>query len=853
MARRDPAKADRALLEGFWREPVERTVLANGLTVLVRPDAASTLASVQVWVRTGSIHEGDHLGAGLSHFLEHMLFKGTERRSGREISASVQAAGGYNNAYTTFDRTVYYIDLPAERFESAVDILADMVLHSTLPEDEVTREKDVILREIAMTQDDPDSRLWESVFATAFREHPYRQPVIGHRDVFAAVDRAALMGYYRRRYVPNNMVVVIAGSVDPGEARAAAERHFGAAPRSALAPVLVPGEPLQLGPRRLNRTDKVEVVRAALTWPVPGLADPGSPALDLLAIILGGGESSVLWREVREKRGLVHTIDASAWNPGTSGLFGVSFTCDAGLRQKAEDAVLGVLARHARAAAFSPAQVRKAYRQSLSSEVNARKTVSGQASRIGMAEVVVGDLDYGRTYFGDLARVRPADLAAAVRRHLVPARLTSVSLEPPGEASAKPPAAAHSGASGFDEVRLPNGARIVLQRDRRLPNVHFRFLTFGGPLAEAPGRRGSSALLATLLTKDTRRRSAAEVARAIEEVGGSFTSFSGDNTVGLAAEVLPTDCGLAVDLIAQAVLSPAFAASTLATEKRAHVAAIREENDDVVSLARRLARRLFFGRHPFAIGSMGEEKDVEATGASDLSGLWCRLLVGEGSVLGVAGDFDPRALVPRLKAFMSRIPRGAPLGPGPAFRPRAPEGTRVERQPREQAVLFEAYPGPAIDAPDYYAGEVADELFSGMASRLFERVRDQKGLAYFVRSSRVACRSAAMFAFVAGTQPGKEDQVFEEITAEIARVAAGEIPDEELRRCQVRLKAGQRKALQANSARAMQAAIDTLQGRGPNHSARYDDLVDAVTVGDLVAFAKARLRPESRMRLVVRP
>src|ERR1041384_7589218 len=169
--------ADFRLLDTFWREAVERVILPNGLTLILKRDTSAALASVQVWVKTGSVHEGDQLGAGLSHFLEHMLFKGTERRAGRDISATVQAHGGYINAYTTFDRTVYYIDLPSEHATVAIDLLGDAVLHSTLPEGEVTKEKDVILREIAMTKDDPDNRLWEMLFSTAFREHPYREPI----------------------------------------------------------------------------------------------------------------------------------------------------------------------------------------------------------------------------------------------------------------------------------------------------------------------------------------------------------------------------------------------------------------------------------------------------------------------------------------------------------------------------------------------------------------------------------------------------------------------------------------------------------------------------------------------------
>jgi len=856
MPRSKSPRPDRALLDAFWRESVERIILPNGLTLLVKPDRSAGLVSVQVWVKTGSIHEGAQLGAGLSHFLEHMLFKGTTRRTAREISATVQANGGYINAYTTFDRTVYYIDLPSEHLEVAVDVLADAVLHSTLPDAEVVREKDVILREIAMTRDDPDNRLWEAVFSAAFREHPFRQPVIGHKDVFAAADRGALLSYYRERYVPNNMVVVITGDVGTADARAVVERHFGGAPRSRLAPVLVPAEPLQLGPRRVRQFEKVEVTRVTLAWPIPGLTDPSAPALDILASVLGGGDSSVLWQEIREKRRLVHSIDASSWNPGSSGLFCIVFTCDAGKREDAEEAIMRVLGILAGTGGFTAGQARKAYRQAVVGEINTRKTVSGQASRIGMAEVVVGDLEFSRAYFERLRRVGPADLARVLSAHLVPDRLVSVSLERESAAAsaAKGEAAASiGGRPDFQEVRLPNGARIVFQPDRRLPNLHFRLLTHGGPFSESPGRRGSSTLLGTLLTKDTRRRSAADVAQRIEEVGGSFTASSGDNTLGLAAEVLPPDADRVLGLLADGALAPAFKNETLGIEREAQLAALKEENDDVVTYARKLLRRKFFGGHPFALGSQGDEEGVTAAAPGDLSALWKRLLVGPGTVLAVAGDFNPDRLIPRLEAFLLRVPRGRPIGTGSLFEGPAESGDFVEKQPREQAVVLQAFPGPSLDAPDLHVSEVADELFSGMASRLFERVREQKGLAYFVRSGRVTGRSTAMFYFMAGTQPGKESEVLEEIGAEIARVQSGDVSAEELRRCHVRLKAGRRKLLQTNSARAMQAAVDVLQGRPVNHWKEYDSLIDAVTLGDLADFARRRLQKGKRTQLVVRP
>ena len=855
MPRPPSVSADLRLLDPLWHEPVSREILPNGLTLILKPDRAAALASVQVWVKTGSLHEGERLGAGLSHYLEHMLFKGTERRAGREISATVQAHGGYINAYTTFDHTVYYIDLPSEHAGVALDVLADAVLHSTLPADETTKEKEVILREIAMTHDDPDGRLWEALFATAFREHPFRHPIIGHRDVFAAVSREALVAYYRARYVPENLVVVIVGDVDPAAMRAEVERQFGRTPRRGLAPVLVPAEPLQLAPREDRRREDVEITRGILAWPIPGLTHPDSAILGLVAMALGHGDSSVLWREIREKSRLVHSIDASSWNPGSTGLFCVAFTCDAPKRAAAEAAIMAALARCA-ARGFTPAQVRKAVRQLVVGEINTRKTMSGQASRLGVAEVVIGDLGYSRSYFERLRGVGPADLRRVLRAHLVPERRTAVSLEPAGPAAAAPSAvrvAAGAGLPDFSETRLANGARLLVQTDRRLPNLHLRLCFQAGPLYEEAGRRGATALLATLLTKDTRRRTADQVAQRIEEVGGSFYPVSGNNSVAVAAEVLPPDAGRALEAIAEAVLEPAFAAATFAIERDAQLAGLRQDADDVVTFARKRVRRDFFGSHPLALDAHGDEAGVQALAPSDLAALHRRLCVAGNVVLAVAGDI-PRDLLPKLKAFLGRLPRAEAPAQASWKQPLpARAGDLVEKQPREQAVVLQAFPGPRVLAEDFYDGEVADELFSGMASRLFERVREEKGLAYFVRSSRISGLDAGMFCFLAGTQPGKEGEVLAEIDAEIARVQSDGVEAAELLRCQTRLKAARRQGLQTNGARASQAGIDALLGRPANDGKAYDARIDAVSQASLAEFARRYFRPALRTQLVVRP
>ncbi|MBP6507958.1 MAG: insulinase family protein, partial [Opitutaceae bacterium] len=829
MPKSKSTRSDLALLEGFWREPVRRSLLPNGLTLLLKPDRSAAVASVQVWVKTGSVHEGENLGAGLSHYLEHMLFKGTAHRAGRDISATVQAHGGDINAYTTFDRTVYYIDLPSAAVDTAVELLADMVLHSTLPADEVAREKDVILREIAMGQDDPDHRLGETLFETTFHAHPYRYPIIGHREVFAAVTREDLWEYYRKRYVPNNLVVVVVGDIDLDAAEASVVRHFGAAKRARLAPVLVPEEPRQLAPRAVHRFEDVEISRVGLAWQIPGLTHPDAVVLEALATVLGAGDSSLLWQEIREKKGLVHSIDATSWNPGSVGLFYISFTCEAEKRDAATAAVLQALERWGRQG-FMPAFVRKAVRQLVVGEINTRKTMSGQASRLGAAEVVIGDLDFSRTYFERLVALKPADLQRVLRGYLTAANLTSVSLNPKA-AAAQPLAAVKAtggGTAQFAEITLPNGARLMFQPDPRLPSLHLRLTCLGGPLYEQAGQRGATTLMATLLTKDTERRSAAAVARFIEEVGGSFHAFSGNNSFGLAVEVLSADAERALAVLHDAVLEPAFRPASFALERDAQLAALRQDTDDVVTFGRKLLRRKFFGAYPLAVDAQGDEAGVAALRPRDMVRLHRRLLVASNIVLTVAGDFTPAKLLPKLKAFLARLPQGKAAPLATVFGGVAEHGEFVEKQQRQQAVVFQAYRGPSVHAADFFVSEVADELFSGMSSRLFERVREEKGLAYFVRSSRVIGLEAGMFFFMAGTAPDSEGAVLAEINAEVARVAAGGVEPAELLRCQTRLKAARIMGLQTNAARAAQAGLNAIYGLPVNDWVNHPARIDAV-------------------------
>ncbi len=848
------AEAANNLIDQLFRIPVERHVLDNGLTLVHRPDFSSEVVSVQVWVKTGSIHEGDLMGSGLSHYLEHLLFKGTALRDGKSISREVHGMGGGINAYTTFDRTVYYIDGPSTAFEGAVDLLADITLHSTLPEAEVERERDVILREIDMGLDDPDRQLSQALFRTAFQKHPYREPVIGHRDLYEKVSRDELYAYYKARYVPNNMVVSIVGAVTPEDCLRVVKAHFASVGRGRLAPVALEQEPVQLSSRREDLIGEYNIVRGGLGFKVPNLSHADSPRLDALASALGGGESSLLWEQLRNQQNLVHYIDCRNWNPGSRGLFWISYVCDPGRGREVESAVLAVIETVIREG-LPESVVDKARRQSISAEINGRKTMSGQASRLGVGEVVIGDIYYTRRYLGRLQAVCAQDLQTVARQYLVEEGMSSVTLGPKVESVAD--AIDSTGILSPEPVEcvaLQGGMRLLVQEDHRLPKVHLRCVLQGGGMYEPANQRGVSALLAELLTKDTEKRSASEIAELIESIGGHLSSSCGNNTINLSIEVLPDDLEIAIELLADALLCPRFDSGTFRTELDAQIAGLREEDDDILEYGFRKLRESFFGEHPLAVSSSGRIEDLEQLTPHDVRAHYERLVRAPNVVLSVCGAFDRAALEARLnRALGMKLPQAAFTESHlPGFTgPQAID--LVEHMDREQAVVLQAFPDVGILHDDYVTSEMLNELFSGMSSRLFERVRDDKGLAYYVGSTRVLGLDSSMFVLYAGTHPDQVDEVIKEMNGELARVAAGDVLEDELARCRTRLKAARPMGRQTIGARAMHAAINLTYGLPLDDDEAHAAKLDACDAATLARFARDLLSPERRVQLLVRP
>ena len=843
-----------SVLQSLFAEPVHRKTLDNGLTILVREDSSSQVSSVQLWVKTGSIHEGSLLGAGLSHYLEHMLFKGTEKRNGKEISREVQSLGGNINAYTTFDRTVYYIDLPSEHTHGAIDILADVCFNSTLPAEEVDKERDVILREIDMGLDDPDQQLGRALFETAYRTHPYKYPIIGYKDIFKTVTRDELNNYYRKRYVPNNAVLVVTGDVKAAEVFQSALEIVGDVARARLESVYIPAEPIALAKREQSLIGDVNISRIGLGFSIPGLHHEDAAGLSLLAAILGSGDSSILWKRLRQETGIVHHVDVSAWNPGSSGLLWVSMMVDSENRELALEAFWKEI-ETLKQALIDDDLILKAQRQAMVSEINNRKTMSGQAARIGAAEVVVGDIDYSRIFLERIQKVTSEDLKRLLGSYLIEDRLTQVTFDPTNEQIEKPGSKVSEAQNHqFDERTLEGGSGLLFQQSENFPKVHIRVVFKGGAIWENSDQRGITALAATLLTKDTETNSSLEVATKIESVGGAFSEFSGNNTFGLSLEVLPQDIDLGLELLEQSLLHLKLDPSTFEVERDGQVAHVKENLDDIVEFGIRELREKFFGEVAYSVSSDGRIKDLENLSLEDVQAHLKTLVAAGNCVVAVSGQFDRPTLEPKLETLLNRLPRQALPERTTTLDTPAQIGREEVFMDRQQAVVFQAFPCVGVCQDELMLlASVLDELFSGMSSQLFERVRDDLGLAYYVGSSRVIGMDTGMLFLYGGTQASTAQAVLGEMTTEVERIQCGKVDSDEFARIKVRLKAQRRMSMQTIGSRAMQAALNVTYGLPVNDWMNFDEKLDLVTIEDLAEFATKYFSADKRLELIVRP
>ncbi|MEW6778273.1 MAG: insulinase family protein, partial [Bdellovibrionota bacterium] len=553
----------------------------NGLRILCERVPTAPVVALQAWVGVGSADETPR-EAGLAHVHEHMLFKGTAHRGVGEIAREVEAAGGEINAWTSFDETVYHITMSSRYFKTGLDVLSDAIQHSSFDAEELAREKEVVLEEIRRGDDQPSRRLSQRIFSSSFKKHPYGLPVIGTKKSVSSFGRKHVVDFYKKWYIPNNLTFVVSGDVDPEAAALAVEKIFSKSRAGKIRRPARADEPLSRGPRFFAEVADAGDSYAALAFPAAALLHPDAPALDVLAEILGGGEASRLFERVQAEKGLVSTVYAHAYTPKDPGLFLVGANPFVGKEREALAAVAKELFE-IREHGVTDEELSRAKLNLEAESVYLRETVQGRARKWGFSLLLTGDASFEERYLSAIRSLTREDILRVAKEYLRPERIAAGLIQP-GTAKGKQKTAEEKKIAGDLEAlfrgegsksktaarrpakeegrpslhTLPNGMRVVIEKNTSVPVVALKAVWLGGSRFETAPDAGLYHFLAEMLPRGAAERSATQIRHEAEEIAGSATGVAGRNSTGVDVQCLSRFWERGLSLLADLTLRPNF-------------------------------------------------------------------------------------------------------------------------------------------------------------------------------------------------------------------------------------------------------------------------------------------------------
>jgi zinc protease len=837
-------------------EPI-KTVLDNGLTVILKEDHAAPVVSMHVYVRAGSMYEGEYLGRGISHYLEHLVSSGTTKRTREEIDRAIEEIGNVSNAYTSKDHASYFITSASSYFDTALDLISDYVLNSTLPEEEVESERGVILNEINMGQDDPQRQLYQLFSGAFFLEHSARHPIIGYRELFEKTTREDIVNYRNRMYVPNNMIFVAAGDFDASEALSRIEEAFKGFERKPMPDLRLPDEPGQVSRRYAEKEMDVQLAYTLMGFRTVDLAHKDLYPLDVLAFIMGTGRSSRLYRTVKDEKQLVYGINSWSYTPvyKHGGYFGIMAALDPANLESAEAAILEEIYK-LKTEYVTDEELEKAKALKESEYVFSQQTMEDQAETLGMDELSTGDINFSQRYLEGIKEVTKEEIMRVVKEYFYNDSLTVAVVRPKREAEEAAKPEAPEAESQVQKTVLDNGIKLLVKENRTVPIVAMRVMFLGGVRFENEGNSGISNFMSDMLIKGTESRTAQQIAEEMESIGGSIGTFSGNNSFGASVSVLKRDLDKGLDMLSDVIMNPTFDAEEMDKKRKELLAAIKRSEDDPFSLAAKLFKQTLFKKHPYRFQTMGTAETVGNMKREDLAGFHQKYCIPNNMVLAIFGDVNAAEVVSKVEeAFAEFQSREFSPPKTPVEEPLTEIRQEEAQKDIKQVVIQMGFPGMTVQSEDRYAINVLDAAISGIGypgGRLHDRLRSSQ-IVYVVHAYNQAGLDPGLFSIYIGTTPDKVETAMSIIKEEIENVRNELLPDDELERGKKMCISSMQIGLQTNADQAFTMGLDELYGMGYDNISQYESGINAVTKEDVKRVADKYLHLDKYAIAVVKP
>lgn len=839
--------------------------LSNGLTVIFERNNNADVVSLNIGVRVGAANEKDH-ESGICHLIEHMVFKGTKTYQAGEIATIVEANGGELNAYTSLDQTVYYINLPAKSFGLGLNILKEMVFDAQMDETELEREKEVVVEEIRRGKDSPQRVLSELLFTNFFTKHPYGRPVIGTEAHVRGFSQQKVKEFYKKHYVPQNMVLGVCGNITEDQLSQEIEKLFRHEVHTPIEHQAPAAEPVRTKPQILTKTMEINATFFDVAFSVPELSHKDVPALDILSHLLGEADTSLLEQNTRERDQLVHYIYSSCFTPKSAGIFAIGGQVDpkkingalASIREQIEWTKVNL---------FDSDKLERAKQLVKAQMIFDKETCEGTARKWMTYETVLGDYNYDEKYIEQVDELTCEDLRAVANKYLDATTSMVVVLHPPKEKikinksffsksfkikkTKKKPLRRKKDVNIYE---LSNGIRVVLKENHRLPIVSSKLVSLGGVRYETTANNGISVLLSNVLTRGSENYNQLQIAEKCERLAAHLGAYAGRNSWGMSFSILSSKFREGMPFFSDIILNPLFEKEELVKEKRLHLESIKNRQDSPTQLAFMGALEKVFQAHPYSRTTLGTAKTVKSLTSEKINRFYESLRTPNNMVFSMVGDFDSMEVLdvmeenfydlPRKKFQNKKMKKPAPL---------KKQERLFTMKNKNQAHVVVGFQGVSIYDKDRYVLDVIHNILSGQGGRLFLELRDKQSLAYTVTSTVVEGLETGFFGAYIGTEPSKVQTALDGIYNELDKLCQKKVPADELKRAKQYIIGNHEIDHQKNGAQAMQFALNELYGKPIDEFFDFHKDVNKVTANDVQRVARKFFNPKNSVISVVGP
>ena len=831
--------------------------LDNGQTVVIEQIKNNPIITLDTWIRTGSINETDK-NSGISHFLEHLFFKGTQTHPTGDFDKILESKGAVTNAATSKDFTHYYITIASNYFDLAAQLHSDMLLHPQIPRKEMEKERKVVIEEIAKSANVPESICYENLNKLLYTTHPYKRKVIGEQSVIENITREEILEYYNTYYTPSNMITLVIGDVEPAHAIEILKKNFNAPYKKPVINCYKPEKQPSGQKRTVAYADK-STGYMMIGYRGVSINDKDTYALDILSTVLGSGRTSKLYRVLKEQKQLVNSITAAETSLRDDGIFIIKAAFIPQNHEKVEKAVFDVIAE-IKKRGITETELNTAKKIIESETYYSRESVSNIASEMGYVITLTGGTKYYEDYLKNINKVTAEDVKRAANKYLINCAISTVlpkefeNIHECAESKTCPQnkATLLTSNNTTSKYRYDNGLTLLLSDTNYNDIEAISIIQKGGDFL-AP-KKGTGSLYGELLLKGTKKYSASELAQLLEERGIDISTSQTADAFKINILTTKPYLDFTLDILDEILNNSTYDDDELEKLKTLSLNRIKQIRDNPLRLSLDGFRSKIYLNSAYNCSTEVYEKSIPNISREDILNYISAISNPENTVISVTGNItDKDKLISKLGSIFNTT-GGIKFDYGKYSIPALNKKSFVTRKLGNQktAWLIFGWRTCGVDnLKDYAALNVINTMLgSGMSSRLFVNLREQEGLAYQLGSSFSPNMLAGSFIVYIGTNPATLEHSKQKAMNEISKFKTEFVSDKELKEAKERLLGQYVIALETNSDKAETLGWFEASGRGFAFIDHYPKLIEAVSASDIIEAANKYFNDNYVMSIV---